>query len=121
MMPDNFRQAAHFRELVALALAQEGLAVALPGRPLKISEALAPDAPRFSRSHILGIPEMTLHVRAELRMNLGENLDIVAKAAAQDGNSISAVVQYRRGRPAAEQFVIVTLATFAALVKQGQP
>lgn len=118
--PDNFRRSAQFREMVALALAAEGLPVTLPGKPLKLSESLAEDAPPLSRSHFAGPPGWTIHARAELRANLGENLDKVTDASIMDGTAHGGVIQYRRGRPAPEQFVVMELATFAALVKMGQ-
>lgn len=115
---DNRRRGRAFREHVAdaLRLAGIGTAAARAARPRRASEALAADLPQ---ADILGLPGgWHVRVHADVAMRWGSALDVAEQAARLAGHERAAVIGYRRERPVSDSFVVLTLGTFASILRR---
>jgi hypothetical protein len=107
-----------FRRLVALALKVEGVEAVEPrARGRRLSDRLADEG---EPSDLLGLDNWAIHVRADLSPRWGAAIDNAERAAALDGRTHAAVVQYRRDADASRHFVLMSLAGFAALLKERE-
>lgn len=116
MMADlaNRRRATEYRERVALGLQSLGVEatpVALPNRP---SEAFSGPS-----GHVLvpTVPGVTVTVSSGFEFRPSELLNAAERAAANDQNDIGALVQFRQVSTVEQQYVLLSLKSFAALLR----
>jgi hypothetical protein len=112
---------ARFRELLALALTAEGIAVEPRPRPVgSISQRLAAATTLGPVSDFTGdaAGRFLLHARVDQSQRWSSALDAAESSADLAGKSqFGALIQYRRDRPAREQFVLMSVATLARIMK----
>lgn len=109
----NRWRAASFRRAVLFFLTGSGLRVTErdTSRPIPLSQAVLEEA-----SDIRGLRHFALVTRVDLKLNLSDALDRAVAAADYDDKPYGAVVQWRRGRDAGENYVVMTLSHFSAVV-----
>jgi hypothetical protein len=107
------RQAAEFRERIALGLQALGVS-ARPVPPAKRpSEAFSGP---FGHVVLQDVPSLTVMTRASFEFRPTELLDIAERAAADDGNDLGVAVQFRQLATVEEQFAVMSLKTLAVLL-----
>ncbi len=115
---DNVWRARHYRELILLQLQLLGFEdAALRPWPTRLSDAFTDDGPG---THVTGINGWTLHVHSGLQPRWGTSLDAVEQVAALDGTPHAALIAYRKDRPAADHYVLMSLSHWADLVQSRQ-
>jgi len=103
-----------FRELVVLGLRAEGVAAESRPPANRLSEIANPDRPQ---SHISGIDGWSFVTSNEVRLDPGRALARAESAADLDENPHGAAVLRRAGKSVESQYVVLTLASFAALIR----
>lgn len=105
----NVIRAQHYRERVELFLTGSDLDVTIPPPHRGRGRAEAGD--------VFGLDSWSVLVQSDYRHDWGPELD----AAQRDGREHAAVIGYRTGqRLASEQFVTMTLADFAAVLRKTE-
>ena len=116
----NRSRSLEFRQLIAAVLRGEGITAAQP-KPLIWSMADA-FTEGLEQGDIHGLPGgWLLNVRFGEGYALSETMDAAEIDARNDGKSKVAIVVRRNGRPPEEAFVVLNLATFAAVLKDARP
>lgn len=113
------RNAAAWRESVAGYLAASLAAEIRPRHPhVKISDEIGD-----IRGDVLGLDGFTVACRYGKAERVSESLDAADALAAERGDgSLGVVVQRRHGRATEQAYVVVSLASFAALIaRQTSP
>lgn len=118
---DNRRRGRQWRELVALTLQGLGVDGAQPRvvKPRRrISEVLADED--VIRSDVLGLPGgWFVSTHADLDPRPGRLLDAAQMSARLSGHEQAAAVIYRRERPAADALTVMSLSTFASILRRA--
>ena len=111
-------RALRFREMVLLSLQVAGVSGITQKREFKkMSERLlAAEA----HSDIQGLDQWAVLTRIEHTRDTSGALDQAGEAARLDGKTKSAVIWYRSGREASEQYVIMPLSSFAEVLVAEQ-
>ncbi len=87
-----------------------------PGRRVRRG---VPDGPAgiFDTGDLGGIPEVAFECRDRNRLTLSENVDDANERARNKGSEYGVTVMKRRGRPAADAYVALDLATFVRILQ----
>jgi len=117
---DQRSRTEKFRQLLSLWLAAEHDIRVSPAPYLeRLSTVLSED---HEFGHLRGLPDFLINARnrAEGAYLPGEAVDEAKRDAASGANpkSLSAAIQYRRGRDLEDQLVFMNLATFAEILKR---
>jgi len=116
----NRARSLEFRRLIAATLRAEGITTAQP-KALRWSLANSFNDD-LEKSDIQGLPgSWLLNVRYGEGFALAETMDAAEIDAGIDGKTRMAIAVRRNGRPPEEAFVVMNLATFAAVLREAQP
>ena len=75
-------------------------------------------AGEFDTGDLGGIPEVAFECRDRNRLTLSENVDDANERARNKGSKYGVTVMKRRGRPAADAYVALDLATFVRILQE---
>ena len=116
----NRSRSLEFRQLIAATLRGEGVTTAQPKR-LTMTPLADSFADEVEQGDIQGLPRgWLLNVRFGEGYALPETMDEAEIDAKNDGKPRFAIAIRRNGRPPEDAFVVMSLATFAAVLKDIQ-
>lgn len=115
----NRSRSLEFRQLIAATLRGEGIRDAQP-KPLSWSLADSFND-EVEQGDIYGLPgSWLLNVRYGEGFALAETMDAAEADARTDGKERVAIAVRRNGRPPEDAFIVMSLATFAAVLRDAQ-
>ena len=118
-LASNRSRSLEFRRLIAATLRGEGITTAQP-KPLAWSMADSFNE-EIVQGDIQGLPGgWLLNVRYGVGFALAETLDAAEVDARIDGKSRVAIATRRNGFPPEDAFVTMSLATFAAILRDAE-
>lgn len=103
-----------WRELVALVLEREFPDATPAPVAARLSESFAEGRPA---SDVLGIPGVAVQVRADAHVDWSTALDSAELAAEVSCADHAVLVEYRRGRPGADAYAVMSLGRWARMAK----
>jgi len=118
MSGDHRTKTEKFRQLLSFWFAAEHGIRLTPAPYLeRLSTVLSDD---HESGHLRGLSDFCLHVRNAVNYLPGQAVDQAAHDAASGANvkTLSASIQFRRGRELEDQLVFMNLATLAEIIKR---
>ena len=118
MSGDHRSKTEKYRQLLALWFkAEHGISLTVAPYLERLSTVLSDE---HESGHLRGLPDFLLHVRNAVNYLPGEAVDQAARDASNGANpkTLSASIQFRRGRDLEDQLVFMNLATLAEIIKR---
>ena len=113
----NLLRAQRFRERIETYMQAAGVPIKVRPPRARISEAFGPDM-ELSESDVKGLTSWSIALHSDAAHNWSTEMERAERKAEQDGRPYAAVVGYRSGnRRVGEQYVMLSLATFAHILK----